>query len=773
MALRPITEEELNKISGQTSNTPVVTSTGTYHPSFSSLRVENPSNVNGVVPKVGQTPEKTFGEKLSSGIQKIFPGQKVGQAIGTLGGYLKTPQAQKEFYDTSAPTPGQVLADVAQGALTIGTGGIAKPTTAISKVAGLGSERLARATIPTARTAGKRILQNTAIGAGFGGTGAIAEGEDLRGVVKSTLIGAGAGLGLGLAGEGISAVAKLKPKPEAIMNRVARLTPSDARKFEQLAGKSHGQYLKETGNFGSPEQIIENEAKKFVTSVKDVDDTLAKLPGQFKARPIKTALDELVAREKRVSSPGAPSRDLEKAIILQKKHNTTGLTMSEINEAKRLYERNVKLEFNKFISPEGVARSTNVDRALRGWQIDEAKKLGFKNLDVLNKQTQLSKFIVDNLGKQLTGKSGNEAVNLTDWIVLSGGDPTAVSAFLAKRVFSNKGVQSRIAKALTKEAPIGQVKPKLQKLTQTKPVELPKLKKLPKKSYKDSKLPKLGKVKEQMAGSLEVVKKEYLKKLKEVSPNQPESWYKFQLENQPFVKNPEKFGFSKQKLDDIKQATNVLVKEAKKYKSAEEFVKAQGREVYHATDSEPFDVFDIGKAKKGETYFNPLGTGQYLSSNKEFVKRFGANTIDYVLPKNAKTKVVTLDSWANKDYPVIVKSTLKKLGIDYNDLDLDEKVLLNRQVPDSPIMSLNNAEVIIGDIAERFGKKGDIQKLIEQVSDSRNANYDAVIFRDTDSALKADEILIPKPSIIKTKSQLEEIWNKANKKLPPKPKKLK
>lgn len=497
MALRPITEEELNKISGQTPTTPIPTSTGTFHPSFSSLRVESPSNVKGVVPKVGQTPEKTFGQKLSSGIQKVFPGQKVGQAIGTLGGYLATPEEQKINYDLSAPTPGQVIADVAQGALTIGTGGVATPTTAVSRLAGLGSKKLAQATIPTATTAGKRILQNTAIGAGFGGSGAIAEGEDVRGVAKSTLIGAGAGLGLGLAGEGISAVAKLKPKPEAIMNRVARLTPTDARKFEQLAGKSHGQYLKETGNFGSPEQIIENEAKKFVTSVKDVDDTLAKLPGQFKARPLKTALKELVEREKRVSSPGAPSKDLDRSIFLQKKHNTTGLTMSEINEAKRLYERNVKLEFNKLMSPEGVARSTNVDRALRAWQLDEAKKLGFKNLDVLNKQTQLSKFIVDNLGKQLTGKSGNEAVNLTDWIVLSGGDPTAVSAFLAKRIFSNKGVQSRIAKALTKEAPIGQVKPKLQKLTPTKPVGLPKLGKLPEKSYKDSKLPKLGKVKEQ------------------------------------------------------------------------------------------------------------------------------------------------------------------------------------------------------------------------------------------------------------------------------------
>lgn len=212
-----------------------------------------------------------------------------------------------------------------------------------------------------------------------------------------------------------------------------------------------------------------------------------------------------------------------------------------------------------------------------------------------------------------------------------------------------------------------------------------------------------------------------------------------------------------------KSIDDTLITEARKYKSAEEFVKAQGKEIYHATDSEPFDVFDISKAKKGETYFNPLGTGQYLSSNKEFVRKFGTNTMEYVLPKNAKTKIVTIDNWAKKDYPIIVKDTLKKLGIKYDNLTLDEKVMLNRQVPDAPIISLNNAEVIIGDIAERFGKKGDIQKIMEQVSDSRNANYDAIIFRDTDSAFNVDEILIPKPSKIKTKSQLEDIWKKANK----------
>ena len=49
-----------------------------------------PSLVSAYKAKYQSTPapvapqEKTFGQKVSGGIQKIFPGQKVGQAIGTL-----------------------------------------------------------------------------------------------------------------------------------------------------------------------------------------------------------------------------------------------------------------------------------------------------------------------------------------------------------------------------------------------------------------------------------------------------------------------------------------------------------------------------------------------------------------------------------------------------------------------------------------------------------------------------------------------------------------
>ncbi len=255
----------------------------------------------------------------------------------------------------------------------------------------------------------------------------------------------------------IEGAEKLMPKSPEIMNRVARLKPTDATKFEKLAGKSHGQYLTDTGNFGTPDKIIAKEAQKFAKSLQNVDDAFDKLPGVYKNGSIHDALTELAKKAKAESGANIKSPYLQRVGELQAKLNGTGLTMKEINEVKRLFEKNVKLGYNKIMSPEKVVQATNIDSSLRKWQVRQAQELGFKNIAELNKQTQLSKFIIDKLGDQVVGQSGLNGMNLTDWIVLSGGNPTAVSGFLTKKFFSSKAVQSKIAEMLNKGTPKGQI----------------------------------------------------------------------------------------------------------------------------------------------------------------------------------------------------------------------------------------------------------------------------------------------------------------------------
>ena len=305
------------------------------------------------------------------------------------------------------------------------------------------------------------------IGAGYtalaSGSTKMAEGGNAGEVATSAALGGLAGYGLG-AGLGVAGLAATKlpgitksltPSSSKIMQRVARISKGKQAKFEQTAGESIGDYLTKRGIYGNVDELSQKLYTRFTSSKEAADKALASLPGRFQSRPVKTALDELVDREIRVSSPGAPSPDINRVRELSNKYETGGLTMSEINETKRLYERNIKLDFLRQNLPESVARANNIDNALRTWQFNQADKLGLKNLPGINKETRLAKQLLDDIGKEYSGAAGNNAVNLTDWILLSGGDPTAVSAFLVKKTLSSKGVQSKIAKLIGPKPSVG------------------------------------------------------------------------------------------------------------------------------------------------------------------------------------------------------------------------------------------------------------------------------------------------------------------------------
>ena len=245
-----------------------------------------------------------------------------------------------------------------------------------------------------------------------------------------------------------SAQVKAPQVSQNLMNRIARLNPSDEVKFKNVAGKTPGQYLTETGNFGTPDQIIAKEAAKFSQSINAVDDAFSKLPGEYKIGPIDDALKLLQKKAGQVSTPSVKAPFANRVSELFAKHQSQGLNMTEINEIKRLFEREVKLGYNKLTAPNTVAKATNVDNALRKWQFSKAKELGFKNIDVMNRQTQISKFLLNKLGDKVVGQSALNNITLTDWIILAGGNPGAIGGFLTKKFFSLKTVQAKIAKIL-------------------------------------------------------------------------------------------------------------------------------------------------------------------------------------------------------------------------------------------------------------------------------------------------------------------------------------
>lgn len=252
--------------------------------------------------------------------------------------------------------------------------------------------------------------------------------------------------------------------PADIMNRVARIKPTDATKFEKLSGKTVGQYLTDTGNFGAPDKILTTEAQKFAASIQSVDTELAKLPGVYKTGAITDALKGLAEKAKAISSENVQAPLMNEVRSLVAKYNADGLSMADINTVKRLYEREVKLGYKGVgaqVNPEAVARATNIDSALRNWQVSKAAELGFTNIADINKQTQLSKFVLNKLGDQVVTQSLLNGINLTDWIVLSGGTPSSVAGLVAKKLLSSKSVQARIAKLLNQKDVKGLITPEI------------------------------------------------------------------------------------------------------------------------------------------------------------------------------------------------------------------------------------------------------------------------------------------------------------------------
>ena len=243
-----------------------------------------------------------------------------------------------------------------------------------------------------------------------------------------------------------------------LMNKVARINPSDVRSFSRMAGgATPGQYLHERGIYGSTQEVTAKLFQRFSDSKQQVDDALEKLPGLYKNKTVETALQDVVGHAEATSAEGAPSPYLDAAKALLSKAQSEGLTQSEINAAKRLFERTVKLNYIKDGVSAPIERANNIDNAIRSWQQQTADNLGFKNIRDLNKETQLAKMLIDAIAKKQGAQVGNNIVGLTDWIVASGipADPHSIAMLLGKKAITSSKAQGSIASLLSRGAKVG------------------------------------------------------------------------------------------------------------------------------------------------------------------------------------------------------------------------------------------------------------------------------------------------------------------------------
>lgn len=256
--------------------------------------------------------------------------------------------------------------------------------------------------------------------------------------------------------EGINLAKKAGIAPEDLMQRVARVSKSKQAKFEERAGESIGEYLVNREVFGTPDQIVDQLYERMKESKGRVDQSLSTVQGDFKAPQVKTALDMLIERDVNVSSPGAVAPESARITELYKKYNQQGLNLSEVNEVKRLFERNVRVDYLRDNVSGNIERANRIDSSLRNLVEDKASKSGVSTVRELNKETSLAKQLLDDIGAEVAGSAGNNAIGLTDSLFLAealgSANPMAAAGFLTKKGLSSKKVMSEIAKRTSPNA---------------------------------------------------------------------------------------------------------------------------------------------------------------------------------------------------------------------------------------------------------------------------------------------------------------------------------
>ncbi|MBC8384897.1 MAG: hypothetical protein H8E57_05215 [Candidatus Cloacimonetes bacterium] len=191
------------------------------------------------------------------------------------------------------------------------------------------------------------------------------------------------------------------------------------------------------------------------------------------------------------------------------------------------------------------------------------------------------------------------------------------------------------------------------------------------------------------------------------------------------------------------QGEQSLIEEAKKYKSAEEYVASKGKPLFHGTN-EKFDAFDISKFEtmnKGD-----WGKGIYLEPSVRGAKYYRDLAVGY---KNKEADAIykKLEAMPQSDpnWSSVRREWLDALEKARSDKDAGAIVeaYLSK---DAKVLNHNSVDGMTdATLAEQARKDG----------------YDVI---HIDKGRYTEEVVVLNPDVIKTKSQLTDIWNKAHEK---------
>ena len=515
-------------------------------------------------------------------------------------------------------------------------------------------------------------------------------------------------------------VKRLLPTAENTLQRMNRLTKSEQEKFKVMAWKDVWEWLNERWVVWDPAETITNLSDRFTNTKKQVDEWLSEIKGNYKTEALDMMLDDSIR-----FADNTRDTNLNRLKELQTKNKEVGLDMSEINEVKRFFERNNKFSYGRDMTAgEKTARATNIDNEVRNRQMNIAEENGFTNLRELNKEVQASKYIMDKLEKNESWRLGNNAITITDWIVAAPAmvDPTFLSLLVWKKLFNSNWFAKQYVNVINRLNWHTNIADKVADLVQIKKIQnekdLNKFLALPYKwelwekpntiilPWKEIVTTPWGNLKKW--GILEInskkndtsntnnnsnisniknswqVKDKWLSNLKDqwdmpkLPPKTPKELpAKQKIADTPLsnLKNPKKSVKSDNlvsKSDSMSKDLQPLYDEARKYKSADEFI-----------DSKYFRERDISRYSDELAYAKRDWDKQRIESWKERINNFKKWVPQREITVQIENKQFTINSVPNKK-DIVSKAKNKYLEI-FGNYPAFESVLVKSDLKNNPM----------------------------------------------------------------------------------------
>ena len=173
---------------------------------------------------------------------------------------------------------------------------------------------------------------------------------------------------------------------EKLIEKITKVSPAKLQKFENQFGESVGKYMNDRWL-----KTRKDASEYFINNIKKVDEALWSIQWTFKSPVVDDVLTESIEFATKTAD-----ENLNRLLELQQKAANEWLTMSEVNEVKRYFEWHTKFTYGRSQDAVKAQKATNLDTKLRDWQMKTAKENGLDNLAQLNKETQASRYILDN-----------------------------------------------------------------------------------------------------------------------------------------------------------------------------------------------------------------------------------------------------------------------------------------------------------------------------------------------------------------------------------------